>query len=243
SFVSADNGGTNRAGERSVEQGGLGLASTTVHLTVHVDPSRLADLSNTASVTSTTADPTPGDHSATETTGVNTAADLSITKSDSPDPVLAGNDLTYTIQVTNAGPSFARNVSISDAVPAGTSFVSADNGGTNTAGTVTWNLGDLGLASTTVHLTVHVDPSRLADLSNTASVSSTTADPNPGQESATELTTVHTQADVQVSKSALPDPGTAGTDETFTLTVHNGGPSASAGYTLSDPLPAQTSFV
>src|SRR5205823_5305398 len=243
SFVSADNGGTNRAGERSVEQGGLGLASTTVHLTVHVDPSRLADLSNTASVTSTTADPTPGDHSATETTGVNTAADLSITKSDSPDPVLAGNDLTYTIQVTNAGPSFARNVSISDAVPAGTSFVSADNGGTNTAGTVTWNLGDLGLASTTVHLTVHVDPSRLADLSNTASVSSTTTDPTPGDHAATETTVVNTAADLSITKSDSPDPVTAGNNLSYTITVTNGGPSFARSVQVTDPVPAGTSFV
>src|ERR1051325_6351693 len=80
--------------------------------------------------------------------------------------------------VHNEGPSFARSVSVSDPLPAGTSFVSADNGGTNNAGTVTWNLGDLGLTSTTVHLTVQVDPARLASLSNTATVSSTTSDTN-----------------------------------------------------------------
>src|SRR4051812_15022093 len=174
---SADNSGSNHAGTGTRNLGDLPAGTTVLHMVVKVDPSRLADLSNTASVTSTTTDPTPGDHSATEATVVNTAADLSITKSDSPDPVTAGNNLSYTITVTNTGPSVARNVSISDPVPAGTSFVSADSGGTNSAGTVTWSVGDLGLTSTTVHMTVHVAPDRLANLSNTASVASTTTDP------------------------------------------------------------------
>src|SRR5690349_16515449 len=173
-------------------------------MTVKVDPSRLANLSNTATVSSTTTDPNPGDESASEATQVNTAADLHISKSDSPDPVLAGNNLTYTITVSNNGPSVARNVQVSDAVPAGTSFVSADAGGTNTAGTVSWSLGDLGLTSTTVHLVVHVDPARLANLSNTANVSSTTTDPNPGDESASETGRASWRASVQISKSDSP---------------------------------------
>src|SRR5690349_1747015 len=212
-------------------------------MTVKVDPSRLANLSNTATVSSTTTDPNPGDESASEATQVNTAADLHISKSDSPDPVLAGNNLTYTITVTNNGPADARTARLAVDVRAAAPFVSADAGGTNTAGTVSWSLGDLGLTSATVHLVVNVDPARLANLSNTANVSSTTTDPNPGDESASEATTVNTQADLEVGKSASPDPGTAGTDEAFTLTVHNNGPSDSAGYTLSDPLPALTSFV
>ena len=43
-------------------------------------------------------------------TDVTGSADLSITKSDSPDPVLAGDELTYTIDVTNSGPSTATDV-------------------------------------------------------------------------------------------------------------------------------------
>src|SRR5436305_15212940 len=103
----------------------------------------------------------------------------SITKSDSPDPVTAGNNLSYTITVINGGPSFARSVQVTDPVPAGTSFVSADNSGSNVAGTVTWNLGDLPAGTTVLHMVVKVDPTRLADLSNTASVTSTPADPDP----------------------------------------------------------------
>src|SRR5436190_1755289 len=212
-------------------------------MVVKVDPSRLADLSNTASVTSTTTDPTPGDHSATEATVVNTAADLSITKSDSPDPVLAGNNLSYTITVTNGGPSFARSVQVTDPVPAGTSFVSADNSGSNVAGTVTWNLGDLPAGTTVLHMVVKVDPSRLADLSNTASVTSTTTDPTPGDHSATETTGVNTAADLSITKSDSPDPVTAGNNLSYTITVTNGGPSFARSVQVTDPVPAGTSFV
>ena len=83
-------------------------------------------------------DPDGSNDSATEGTSVQTEADLSITKTDSADPVLAGTDLTYTLSVTNAGPSDATNVVVSDPVPAGTSFVSADGGGLEAAGTVAW---------------------------------------------------------------------------------------------------------
>src|SRR5439155_650120 len=144
--------------------GDLGLTSATVHLVVHVDPARLANLSNTASARSNTTDPNPGDDSATETTTVATAADLHISKSDSPDPVTAGNNLTYTLTVSNNGPSFARNVSFSNAVPAGTSFALSLHDALPISGTVSWSLGDLGLTSATVHLVVHVDPARLANL-------------------------------------------------------------------------------
>ena len=52
------------------------------------------------------------------------AADLSITKVDGPDPIAAGANLTYTIRVTNAGPAAAQSVTLSDLIPANTTFVS-----------------------------------------------------------------------------------------------------------------------
>src|SRR5258708_21293420 len=52
------------------------------------------------------------------------SADLSVTKVDTPDPVNTGSSLSYTITVTNNGPDAAANASWSDALPAGTTFVS-----------------------------------------------------------------------------------------------------------------------
>ncbi len=150
---------------------------------------------------------------------------MRITKSDSPDPVTAGNNVTYTLTIDNLnydvpGPpndsqSTAYNVTATDPLPAGASFVSADSGGTLAGGTVTWNLGDMATGTTqVVHLTVKVDPSRTTDLSNTASVSTTSTDPVAGNNSATENTTVNSVADLVDHQERLARPGrrTAGPD-------------------------------
>src|SRR5947199_354517 len=100
-------------------------------------------MTNTATVSSSTPDATPGNNSAIEATVVNTSANLSITKSDSPDPVTAGNNLTYTITVYNAGPSDALSVPFPYTTLFRSSFVSASDSGVYSAGTntVSWSLG------------------------------------------------------------------------------------------------------
>src|SRR5205807_9971407 len=80
---------------------------------------------STSTVSARGQEPRPSNNAGTATTTVNARADLSVTKSDSPDPVTAGNDLTYTIIVTNGGASDAQGVSLSDTIPANTTFVSA----------------------------------------------------------------------------------------------------------------------
>ncbi len=75
-----------------------------------VDPSTRGVISNAASVSSSTAEASLGDESTSEPTTVEAGADLSITKTDSADPVIAGNDLVYTVTVSNAGPADAEDV-------------------------------------------------------------------------------------------------------------------------------------
>jgi len=74
------------------------------------------------------------------------AADLSVAKSDSPDPVSKGAQLTYSIVVTNNGPGSATAVQLTDSLPASVQFVSATSTAGScmqTGGTVACNLGDL----------------------------------------------------------------------------------------------------
>ncbi len=75
-----------------------------------------------------------------------------------PATAAVGDDITYTITYGNTGSADALNTVITDPVPAGTTFVSADNGGTNVAGVVTWNIGTLahGTSGLLLHFTVHV---------------------------------------------------------------------------------------
>src|SRR5207245_2454029 len=144
-----------------------------VTLVVKVDSSRTTNISNTARSEERRVGKESRDKTATELTTNNTSANLALTKSDSPDPVLAGNNITYTLTVTNNGPSDATGVSLSDAIPAGTSFVSATGGGTIPAAVVGWNLTTITAgANKSVTLVVQVDSSRTTNICNTGSTAS-----------------------------------------------------------------------
>jgi uncharacterized repeat protein (TIGR01451 family) len=108
---------------------------------------------------------------------------LSVTKTDSPDPVRVGDTLTYTITVTNTGTgNDARNVTLEDFLPANTTFVSAEvtSGAGNctepavgsTGRTVRCNLGDIAPAGSR-EVTIQVKPTAAAGeagfVDNTAS--------------------------------------------------------------------------
>jgi uncharacterized repeat protein (TIGR01451 family) len=101
--------------------------TSTFTFTVRVDPTLAAGtvISNTATtMAGSTPDDVPGNNSGATTTTVTTRADLSVTKVDSPDPVQAGTPLTYTIALTNNGPSTAANARLSAPLPTGTTFQS-----------------------------------------------------------------------------------------------------------------------
>src|SRR5207248_473274 len=82
-------------------------------------------VSNVAAVSSTTTDPTPGNNSATDTDTVNERADLQISKTDGVTSVNAGGSTTYTIRVTNNGPSSVTFSTLTDAAASATPFPSA----------------------------------------------------------------------------------------------------------------------
>lgn len=128
-------------------------------------------------------------------------ADLSITKTASAPPYASGSPVTYTITVTDAGPTAAANTTVTDVLPAGTSFVSAtpSQGSCSGTTTVTCNLGTLANGgSATVTLTVTL-PSAPGPVSNTATVTSANTDPNPGNNSSTAAITVVAAGNVPVA--------------------------------------------
>ena len=141
-------------------------------------------------------------------------ADLTLTKTGSPDTATAGQDLTYTLTATNIGPATAKNTVLTDPLPASTTFVSASAGCTELDNTVTCDLGDLTDGDTaTATITVRPTVAAPSGIGNTASVSSETTDPRAANNSATEHTAVNHPPD------AADDAATTNEDSLATVNV------------------------
>ncbi len=218
--------------------------SATANITIVVTPTTTGTKTNTACVTGNVSDSNTSNNCASASTTVNPSANLSITKTDSPDPVLVGQNLTYTIMVTNGGPSSATGVTVTDTLPAGVTYVSAtpSQGSCSGTSTVTCNLGTLANgASATV--TIVVTPTTTGTKSNTASVTSSVNDPNTSNNSSTASTTVNPSANLSIIKTDSPDPANAGGTLTYTITVSNAGPSSATNVMVTDTLPAGVGYV
>ncbi|QQS46325.1 MAG: DUF11 domain-containing protein [Acidobacteriota bacterium] len=185
-------------------------------------------------------------------------ADLAVTKSGSPGPdVFAGNNITYTVGVINNGPDSAANVTVTDAVPANTTFVSASltsgsgwaisapsAGGT---GNVVFSKATMANAETaTFEIVVKVDDTAAngATITNQAIVDSGILDPDLSNNTAVEMTNVLAPADLAVTKSGSPSPNVSpGSNITYTINFINNGPATATNVVVSDPLPTETTFV
>ena len=172
------------------------------------------------------------------------SSDLSITKTDSPDPVTAGNNLTYTVTVTNNGPDTAVSVNVTDNLPAETTFVSCSSTGVGVCGgsgnnrTVTFaSLASGGSETITFVATVNCSVADGTVISNTATVSSSTPDPNSNNNSATATTTASNPppmiSGLSVDKPVLWPPNHKLVNVTVNYTVTDNCPLSANSCTLS----------
>jgi uncharacterized repeat protein (TIGR01451 family) len=209
-------------------------------------------ITTSSSISTTTSDPTASNNSASTSSPVITETDLAVTNSDSPDPVIANNNITYTQVVTNNGPSDAASLVLTETIPANTSFVSvapplgwsctAPSGGTFTCSAAT--LAASATANFSVVLKVTAGTSTGTKITDTASVASNTLELSATNNSASTTTTVAvaTDADLQVVNTAGASTVSAGNNVTFTTVVTNRGPALANNPSVTIPVPPNTTF-
>ena len=225
-------------------------ASATITVLAQVGPGAATGARvNTATVDADTGDPVPGDNSASARTTVTAEANLGLVKTATA--AVAGDPVTYTMTVTNAGPSVARNATVRDDYADAFDFVSASGpAGACTApaaGAVECPVGDLAVgdsASITVTMDVPPDfgiPPGPQSATDTATTTSDATDADTSDNEAVYRSSTAAQADVSIVKDA-PATVNAGGTVTYTLIVANRGPSAAAATVVTDDLPDGLSF-
>ncbi len=168
-------------------------------------------------------------------------SDLALGMKATPEPVLIGDTLTYTIAVTNFGPSAAKTVAVSQVLPPSVIFVSANcsqGSAAQAGGVVTASLGRMSGGSTAT-VSVVVMPAALGTISSSVTVGSEQPDFNLANNSATVVSTVNPPTS-DLSVGILPAPSSllVGGQVTYTIAVTNNGPSAASGVIVTNVFPA-----
>jgi uncharacterized repeat protein (TIGR01451 family) len=188
-------------------------------------------------------DNTPGNNLAVDFLPVPpTSSDLSIVKTVAPATVLPGQRITYTLEVTNAGPSNATGVTVEDSWAFSglidvTATPSQGTCPTVTTSSVLCEIGNLAAGGTaTVEISATVDFDDSSGLLNTASVEGDQADPRPDNNESSATFDAAAASDIEVVKTAGTDP-IAGEAFSYTIEVTNNGPSDADGVVVNDQIP------
>jgi uncharacterized repeat protein (TIGR01451 family)/fimbrial isopeptide formation D2 family protein len=206
-------------------------------------------LTNVAYANTTSYDPNLNNNVASDTINLIRTADLSITKTASPSSSAPGSTVSYTLSVTNQGPSDAQNVLISDTVANSSQLslgsVTGTTGGASCTapqgGSLRCTAATLTAGATATVTVTGVLASNLAsgvNVGNTATVTSGTADTNSANNTATaQVTTTARTSDVRLTKTG-PATVVAGSTVSYTIVATNNGPSDATNVVVTDPAPA-----
>ncbi len=228
------------AGVLSCNFGDLTAGATrTVHVTGATDAADCGVLTNTALVAASNESvENVGDNSSTATITVN-CPDLLVTKDADQGTVNAGENIGFTVEVTNNGAGTAHGVTVTDTLPTNGGLdwsidaANSDAGCSITSGVLTCDFGDLGPdESRSVHIVSPTTAQSCGDVVNTASGTSS----NDGEDSDSATVTVNC-TDIFVTKTADAPLVEGGDTIGFLITVGNNGPGTANGVTLTDTLP------
>ncbi len=209
------------------------------------------------SISSDLNDPMPANNSASTTTTVQELADLTVFKFANVSSAMPGTDIIYTVEVSGNGPDDSQNVTLTDVIPTNTTFQSIVSPGgwtvmtppVNGTGTITATRPTVGFKTFhqfTITVRVNNGVSGGTIITNTATMTSSTPDPDNTDNSDSVDVTVDAppaQADLSVSRVASPDPAVRGQNVTYTITVSNNGPDTATALSLFETLPNDTTLV
>ncbi|MDI6791778.1 MAG: right-handed parallel beta-helix repeat-containing protein, partial [bacterium] len=170
-----------------------------------------------------------------------------ISKTDGKTLTSASDTLTYTITYQNTGDAAAIGVVITDTIPTDTTFSSASDGGTESGGVVTWNIGTLDAGvqdSVTLTVVVNDTASPGTKIVNTATIADNGLDSDTTNNSQTDTdTVVNPQPDVTItSKTDGTSTASPGDTLTYTITYENIGTTGAVGVVITDVVPTNTTF-
>jgi uncharacterized repeat protein (TIGR01451 family) len=209
-------------------------AGQSATVTIVVTANSTGEITLTSTALGDLIDTTPANNTDVLTTvTVNPAANLQLTIASNPNPVAVGTNLTYVITIVDIGPNDATNAIASVTLPASVSIVNVNPSQgdfTENGNVISFTLGDIA-AFGSASITIDVTPNQAGQISTTATTSSDVADPDSGDNTKTNVTSVQQAVNLAVAASAAPNPGTAGQLLTFNLTVSNG---PLAGSSISD---------
>ena len=217
-----------------------------LNITASVDTGTVGDtIVNTATVTaSDQVDPNPDNHTGTATITV-AGADVGIGKTvDDPHPSV-GDTVFYSVQVTNGGPDIATNITVTDQLPEGVTYVGDDSGGTYNPTTGSWDIPSLAIgATTTLQIGVTIDDGTAGTtITNTATITASDQDdPNPDNNTDTADVIV-VGADLRVLKAVDDHTPSEGDSITYAIIVVNAGPDDATGIEITDQLPSGVTWV
>ncbi|MCP4301037.1 MAG: DUF11 domain-containing protein [Gammaproteobacteria bacterium] len=148
-----------------------------------------------------------------------TGTELSVTQTDTPDPVNVASNMSYTLSVANAGPEDATGVTVTDTLPAGVTFQSASatqGSCSHAAGIVTCFLGNMvSGANATINIAVTA-PVVTGTITNSATVTGNETDPIPGNNTSNENTVVQNLNVNQLCYLVADSGGGSGGNDLFT---------------------------
>lgn len=197
-------------------------------------------IANSASAGADTPDPESENNASSASTTVAPSADLGVTMT-APSATQTGRDVTFTITVTNNGPSDVTDPLVSEATPlTGLTFV----GTSNSCPSFPCGIGGIASgASKSITATYHVPAGYTTPdpIVHTVLVSSSADDANIANDAASA--SIAASTDLSVTLTDAPDPATAGSDLSYTITVTNNGPMDAIDVSVADTLPAGTTFV